>query len=173
MVTNDIAPPENAGELLERVHAAWATFESAIADLSEAQMTQPGPEGWSVKDHLAHIATWERATTLILRRRPQAEAFGLDAATLKEMDIDALNEQIYQRDRGLSLQEVLEAGRRAHAELVEAVESLSDADIGRTIAEYGADPSDARPLLPKIVGDTYAHYAEHQVWIGELLAALR
>jgi uncharacterized damage-inducible protein DinB len=171
VATNDIAPPESAAELIERVRVAWEALSDVVAGLSEAELARPGPQGWAVKDHLAHVAEWERATTYVLQGRPQSEVFGLDAATLERMDIDALNDILYQRHRASPVAEVLEFGRQAHAELLSALHRLSDADLRKTIAEYGSDPTDQRPLLEKIAGDTYAHYADHQVWIGELLEA--
>ena len=57
-------------------------------------------------------------------------------------------------------------------EILAALGQLTDADLESTIAEYGADSTDDRPLLGKIAGDTYVHYAEHVGWIKELLAAL-
>ncbi len=32
---------------------------SAIEGLSDALLTEPSLDGWSVKDHLAHIAAWD------------------------------------------------------------------------------------------------------------------
>ena len=172
MATNDIAPPESVVELLERVASAWEALGDSIAGLSSERLGQPGPQGWAVKDHLAHVAVWERATVAVLGRRPQAEAFGLDEAELRRLDIDALNDVIYQRHRDLPVDAVLELSRQAHADLLAALRELEDADLQKSLAAYGADPSDQRPLLEKIAGDTYAHYADHQAWIGDLLAAL-
>jgi uncharacterized damage-inducible protein DinB len=171
MATNDIAPPESVAELLERVAAAWEALGDSIAGLSPDQLAQPGPQGWAVKDHLAHVAVWERATTAVLQHRPQAEAFGLDQAALAQLDIDPLNDLIYQRHRDLSVDDVLELSRQAHASLLDNLRDLEDADLQKPMAAFGADPGDQRPLLEKIAGDTYAHYADHQAWIADLLAA--
>ena len=174
MVTNDLAPPENAAEVLERVRAAWASLESALAGLSEAQLTQVGPFGWSVKDHLTHIAAWERGLTALLRRRSAAMGFGISPEELARLDIDQLNDVLFQRDKTLPLGAALDGGRQAHAELMEALETLSDEDVSKTLGEYGAEtPNPEKSLLQRIAADSYAHYAEHQVWIGELLSALR
>jgi Protein of unknown function (DUF1706) len=173
LATNDIAPPDSAAELVERVRAARASLESAIAGLSEAQLTQLGPQGWSVKDHLAHIAAWERGLTAVLRRRPQAEGFDLTQEEFAKLKLDQLNDVLFRRDNAVSLDVALNEARRAHAQLMEALERLRDDDLQKTIAEYGGPSTDQRPLLVRIAQDSYAHYAEHQVWIGELLSALR
>jgi hypothetical protein len=169
LATNEA--PHTAAEVIDRVQIQWAALEYAVAALTEAQLTAPGPETWSVKDHLAHIADWERAVTAVLKGRPQHEGFGLNETTYAGLveDIDGLNDVLYRRSQAVSLAEVHARRRRAHAEVLDALSSVTDADIQKTIAEYGGNPTDERRLLEKIAGDTYAHYAEHTVWIGELV----
>ena len=87
-------------------------------------------------------------------------------------DLDGLNDILYRRSQAASIGEVHARRRRAHADTLAALASLEDADLQKSVAEYGADPTNSRRLLDKIAGDTYAHYAEHTVWIGELLAKL-
>lgn len=126
-----------------------------------------------MKDHLAHIAEWERACAAVLDRRPQYEGFALDPATYENLELDPLNEILYERNRELPVGEVKDMARRAHADIIASLSRLSDVDVAKSIAEYGANPTDDRPLLGKIAGDTHGHYAEHTVWIGELLTAIR
>ena len=65
--------PRTAAELIDRVQIEWAALEYTVAGLSLQQLITPGPQGWSVKDHLVHIAEWEAATDAVLARRPQHE----------------------------------------------------------------------------------------------------
>src|SRR5574341_330088 len=79
---NDDTLPSSKTELLARIQAERAALEQAIANLSEAQMTALGPESWSVKDHLAHVVTWEQILVLAhLQGRSFAEAAHRDEAT--------------------------------------------------------------------------------------------
>src|SRR5262245_23798530 len=91
-------------ELLNNMRAGRARLESALAQVSQEQMTVPGLEGgWSVKDLLAHIEFWERrATTLfrILMRGEQPESQVDDAS------VDALNAKVYNENRERPLAEV-------------------------------------------------------------------
>jgi hypothetical protein len=169
---DDIAPPETVAELLDLIETTWEALGTSIAGLSAERQTQRGPQGWSVADHLAHIAEWERATTFVVQRRPQSEAFGVDPDAFARLDTDGLNDIVYRRHRGAPLEDVLDLSRRAHAELLEALRGLDDADLQRAMADFGGPPGDQRPLLPKIAGDTYQHYPDHQAWIADLLAAL-
>ena len=158
---------------MDRVQIDWAALEYAVASLTASQLVAPGPEGWSVKDHLMHIGDWEKATTAVLRRRPQYEGFGINEETYSGLadDLDGLNDILYRRSVAVSIEEVHARRRRAHADTLTALAALEDADLHKTIAEYGGNPTNPRRLLDKIAGDTYAHYAEHVGWIKDLLAA--
>src|SRR5436305_3976961 len=56
--------PENRDELLQHYRRTREGLMSAIEGLTDEQMTEPSLDGWSVKDHLAHVALWDdlRAT---------------------------------------------------------------------------------------------------------------
>ena len=46
----------------------------AAEGLSEEQMTTiHDPQGWAAKDHLVHIAAWERSVAVFLQGRPRHE----------------------------------------------------------------------------------------------------
>ena len=47
-------------ELITELHAVRAEMETLLADVGETWLTEPGAlPGWSVKDILAHITSWE------------------------------------------------------------------------------------------------------------------
>ena len=49
-------PPRNKAELLEQVRPHRAELEQTVSALSEAELITPGLDGWSVKDHMTHLA---------------------------------------------------------------------------------------------------------------------
>ncbi len=51
--------PENKDSLLQHYRHTREGLLSAIEGLSDAQMSDPSIDQWSVKDHLAHIAAWD------------------------------------------------------------------------------------------------------------------
>ena len=157
--------------MLDQVQISWAALQDVVSRLSDAQLAAPGPEHWSVKDHLAHIAEWERACTAVLERRPQAEGFRLDPNEYASLELDPLNNVLYERHRSDSIAKVKADGNAAHADMVAALSHLADADLQRPVGEYGMTTNRQRALLDKIAGDTYAHYVEHTTWIRELLQA--
>ncbi|HEY3062531.1 MAG TPA: DinB family protein [Chloroflexota bacterium] len=161
--------PRSAAEVVQRVERGWAALQALIADLDTHQLTAPGPEGWSVKDHLIHIGAWENALLTILGGRPQRDAFGLDADAYDRIDsVDQLNAIVYERNKDLPLDEVSWRVADIHQRLVAALRALTDPDLERTVADLGSDAGDDRPIRDKIEGDTYGHYAEHVGWIQEV-----
>lgn len=165
------ALPNNKAELLERIHQARSELEKLLEGLSEAQLTKPGPDGgWSIKDHQAHIATWEKYLVALLNGRPSHEGFGLDKASYDAaQNTDELNALLDQRNKKLGLSEVQTLFKQAHAEVVLAISKLSDEELFKTITYFQPDDPDERQILPKIVGDTYGHYLEHFEWIEPLI----
>ena len=144
-------------ELLERIRSARAELERVVSGLSEEQMTAPGPDGsWSVKDHLAHVVAWEQITLAAIRGERGYEVVGMDEASSRGMDVDALNAVIYERNRDRPLPEVLADYERSHQQLLSTLEGLDDADLSRPCW-----PDEESPLVERIAWDTYEHYPEH------------
>jgi uncharacterized damage-inducible protein DinB len=50
---------EDRDALIEHYRRMRADLLAAIEGLSDAQMSEPSLDGWSVKDHLAHVALWD------------------------------------------------------------------------------------------------------------------
>jgi uncharacterized damage-inducible protein DinB len=71
--------PQNKAELLTLIEQSRQTLEEALNRLSEAQLTElKDAQGWSVKDHLTHLAAWERGMVDLLEYRARYEGMGLD-----------------------------------------------------------------------------------------------
>jgi len=51
--------PEDKQALLDHYRQTREDLLAAIAGLTDARMTERSLDGWSVKDHLAHLATWD------------------------------------------------------------------------------------------------------------------
>jgi hypothetical protein len=102
------------------------------------------PNGWSVKDVLAHIAAWEWRCASLL------EASHNTKALLKaQPDVEALNREIYEERKEWGWEEVEYDFRAAHQTLLEAIrqlppQQLDDEFVQRTIAD-----------------ETWEHYDEH------------
>ena len=50
---------EDRDALLAHYRAMRAELLAAVQGLSDEQLSEPSLDGWSVKDHLAHLALWD------------------------------------------------------------------------------------------------------------------
>lgn len=161
-------------ELLRRLDEGYKAFKQMLSAWSDEQLTKPGPEGWSVKDHLAHLAVWEAGIAALLRKENRWEAMGLPKDIVsRNLDEDELNALIHNHDHDLSLAEVRAAFENAHQQMVSAINSLTDADLVKTYSSFQPDEpgdEDGRPVWPWIVADSYGHYEEHTPWIKAVIA---
>lgn len=163
-------------ELLRRIRESRAALERTVDRLSEAQLTTPGSDGWSVKDHLAHVAAWEESLLALLEGRDRNVAIGIDPTTSasSDSDVDAINAIVQRRSRERSLADVLATFHDSHARILTALDRLSDADLLRPYSHYqpNVQPHDPRPVIGWIDGNTWDHYDEHSTWIGRLIESL-
>ncbi len=55
--------PEDKQALLIHYHETRDALLASIDGISDALMVEPSLDGWSIKDHLAHIAVWDDIRT--------------------------------------------------------------------------------------------------------------
>jgi uncharacterized protein (TIGR03083 family) len=165
-----VEKPRDKAELLARIERSWGELDQLVRDTDAARLTAPGPDGgWSVKDHLAHLAVWEGRLLAFVEGRTMADYFGVSREEIRQIGTDGLNAIVDRRNRGRPLREVLAEWRAVHARLVPVLAGL---DLARPVASPD-NPSEVAPLLGSGVldGNTYEHYEEHLGWIKEILAA--
>ena len=142
-------------QLLKKLDTAWTAFKESYAQLSEAQMTEPGVmDDWSVKDIIAHVTWWEAEALKHLpliseggRPRQYASQYG---------GIDAFNALMLERTRDLALADVLHQQDETHRRLV--------AYLRRVAEEHFTRETRFRHRLRL---DTYSHYPQHAKAIRE------
>jgi len=139
----------------ERIRRSWEELQAAVGSLDDGQLTAPGPDGWSVKDHLAHLAAWEGYLASAMDGRDGPEGLGLPAD--HDRNEEAINAALHARDAGRSADEVRRSMTDAHAAVVTRLRTLDQAELERSIRS--------------IEGNTWQHYDEHRGWIAELLAS--
>jgi hypothetical protein len=146
-------------------------WDALLAQMPESVRTEPAlAGGWSVKDLIAHVAAYENWTAAHIRaanegRAPtDRELYGVDEMPddPEGWDLDRQNVAIYVRYKEMPLAEVMTFSHQAFADLVAAVEGVSDEDFTRTGAQTWTGD---RTLLEVVPEQCYAHYAQHA---GEL-----
>jgi hypothetical protein len=140
-------------ELLAAEDAGWNELNGLIESLTPAQMEEPGyfTEGWSVKDLMAHIGSWQAEAGQVL----QQIRFG----TFRDdpVDVDAMNALFFEANHDLPLSVV-------RAEMFSA--------RNRLLTEWNALPEITPKAEEWFVESGPEHYQEHieplRKWVEEL-----
>ena len=166
-MTELTAPARSKHELLERMREGREVWDGLIAQVPESAITEPAlPGGWSVKDLMAHVAAYENWTAAQIRaasegREPtNLELYGMEDVSEdpEGWDLDRLNATIYDRYVATPIIDVRRLAERAFAELVAAVQAVSDQDIAAPDAQAWTG---GETLLQLVPGQSYAHYEHH------------
>src|SRR5262245_872542 len=139
---------EDRDALLHHYRKMREELLSAIQGLSEAQLTEPSLDGWSVQDHLAHLALWDDIRASEVERISAGHA---SAWRMTEDQAEAYNALGHPLRQALSLDQV-------RWELASSRQRLLDAIASAT--PRGLDGS-----LYSETGLRSSHEAEHTGWI--------
>lgn len=171
----NLATPQSKAELLERMAVAYDAAEALIAAHNEADLTRPlSDSGWSAKDYLAHLMVWEGSLVSLLLKKDRMKEMGLNKEITALNDLDAENDVLYQLHKDRSLDDVLQALRDTHQQLLTLLAGLTDEDLQKPYRDYQPQEAEKgddadKPVMGWFAGDTYGHYAEHILDIGRLL----
>ncbi len=159
--------PTGAEEVLENVHSARAEIEAIIDQVSQEQMTAATDEGgWSIKDHLAHIAEWQWRGLALIEGRASWEALNIDEDTYRNKSIDEINDIIYQRHKDDSLPEVLTEFRKAQEKVVLTLEQMNEDDLERPIPDRFGE--EYRRVIDLVEANFAGHDRDHVEDIRQL-----
>lgn len=165
---------ERKDELLARIDASWRELTDVIEGMDAAALDAAGDDGWSVKDHLSHVAMWERSVIALLRGQDRGAEIGLadvDVANLsEEAKVDAENEAIRVQHHDRPAADVLHLLHSTHADLLGLLRPMTDADLLRPYSDYQPSetgPHAGNPVINWLVGDTVEHFVEHAGWIRQ------
>ena len=159
-------------ELAAEIDVAWMALQDALAGLSDAEMTSVlDAQGWTVKDHLTHLAAWEESVQFFLQGRPRYEALGVDEQLYSAADFDDINRVVRQRRQHLSLDQARTQLDATHRRLMGRVELLSDADLNQPVRHFlpTSSADDLRKAIDIVRDNTSSHFSEHLEWILSLV----
>lgn len=172
-VSDDLRGIDTVGQLLERIDVSWHRLQATIRGIGEDVLTERrDAAGWSAKDHLAHIAWWERSLTALLAGESRCGVLGLPPGTPIGPAVEEVNARVQAAGRDRSLADVLAELCDVHAATRAAIAALSDerlrAPIGAFVGPGQGDDVD-RPVLELLADDTFRHFDEHLTWMAPLL----
>jgi uncharacterized damage-inducible protein DinB len=156
-----------ANSLLEKIEASWNDLFERVTKLGPGGLLVAAPDGWAVKDHLAHVAAWEHSLLGLIEGRDRLAAMGLQPM---EKDTDLINAAVQKLHADETPEQVLKYFRESHAQLTAALGKLSDADLRKPYSHFQPSvPEQEAPVIGWVAGDTWEHYAEHIAWIDQLI----
>lgn len=161
-------------ELHARITESWDKLERLVRSVRTDRLAVPGPDGWSVKDHIAHLAAWERSLLNLLQGLPRHSALDVSEADYLRHDNDFVNERIRESRGRWSLAQVVTDFQTVHDDLLEVLDRLTDEDLVRGYSDFLPDepgPDSGAPIVEWITENTCDHYDEHRVYIERVLAA--
>ncbi len=158
-------------ELLDIMRTARSDWEALLAEVGEARLTEPGvADDWSLKDIIAHLTYYETWATDCLLAIRHGEP--LPKSEYKGLSMDERNARVYERNRALTLADVLHNSQISFQRSIESVQGLHDADLYdlEFTRAAGVDWS----VHDLLAGDTYEHYQEHtasvRAWLERVTA---
>lgn len=159
--------PNSAVESIEK---SWDELNARVESLGPNGLTLTGADGWAVKDHLIHVAAWEHSLLALLDGSDRRRAMGVGPDV---DETDSINAAVWSMHRSKTPEQALDYFHQTHALLMKRLGSMSDEDLKLPYNHFQPneprDPSDNRPALDWVAGNTYEHYAEHTGWIDQLI----
>ena len=140
--------PEDKQALLKHYRDMRSLFLDAIEGLTDDQMNDPTIDGWSVKDHLVHLALWDDIRASEVARI----SAGYDSAwKMTGGQDEAFNAMGYEIRKDFSVPQAKWELTRSRESLIEALEK--------------ATPRALDPTLYGEAGLVSSHEQEHAGWI--------
>jgi hypothetical protein len=160
----------NKVNILNELNTAYMALEVILASLDKTQYSIEGViPGWSIKDVLAHIASWQHRLLRWLDAAVRNEEPTISGPDSVE-EMDALNAQFYLENKSLPLDAVLTDFHTSYRQIMDIVQAMPEADLLNPNRFTWAN---GRPLWHLIAGDTYEHYREHMAQIQDWLVKSR
>lgn len=167
-------PNTTKTELLAAIEREWEALQTAVSHLTPEQMTAIQDEqGWTVRDHLVHLAAWERSVLFMLHGQPRHEGLGVAESLYLSGDFEAINAAIWAQNQDVSLAVARRRLQAVHQQLLAAIAPLDDAALQKPYAYYlPQEPGggDGPPAIDKIYSNTAHHFGEHLGWIQALVS---
>ena len=162
--------PGSTSELLALIEGEWDALMHVVEGITPGQITAPDTGGWSPKDNLAHLAAWMKyMKDSYLNKMPGYQAMGIEASRFQQMDENAINAALFERNRGRSTEDVLAGLRSIYADVTQTLKGIPFADLMKPLRESGPDK---RLVIDSVVANTSDHYREHRETIQKAVSRI-
>lgn len=162
--------PPSREAVLSALETSWNELQTLLTSLTDEQLTVPtDAAGWTAKDHLIHLALYDRAELAVLEGKSKREALGIPAELWERGEDDEINAVIQGRYRDMPLDAVKQTLRENHDSMWRKLDSMSEADLLLPYGHYQPDSGDDLPLIQSVPWDTTYHYRDHIPWIAAIV----
>ena len=125
--------PEDREELLRHYRESRERLLATIEGLTDDEMSEPSIDGWSVKDHLAHMALWDDIRASEVDRISAGYESGWNMTDDQD---ESLNEAGYQMRRSLSAAQAKWEFESSRRRLMDAIAGCTPRALDASL--YGA-----------------------------------
>jgi hypothetical protein len=156
----------NKTEFLRELTTKRAEWDAILAAIPHDQMLMPGvnEDQWTVKDIVAHVAWYENEMMYPLKYNSLNSA----NVNLWNTPQDERNAIIFEQNRNLTLDEVLDWEQSTYNAVLQEAQKLTDEDLNDPSRHEGM-PADWKPW-EVLASNTYEHYADHTAELKSWLA---
>ena len=152
--------PKDKQDLIQRIREERSKLVALLGNVSENEMLIPlGDDGWSVKDHVAHIVIWEKRLGEWLKVVEREEVPQQLPPGMTWDDLDRWNEQTFEENHGRELKEVLADFNHFADEVVKGVGAIPEDLLMQADSLAWRSGS---PLWEMVAANTFWHYPEHR-----------
>ena len=143
--------------LLSMALSSRVYFEELWEGLTEAQFLEPNvEEGWSLKDIIAHVVSWESWMCASLATAVSTNSIPNNPQT--DAEIDSMNAQFTTENEAKPLAQVLAEFAENEAKIEAAITAVPEAALlDKDYFEW----RNGRSLSWLVVGNTFGHYSDH------------
>jgi hypothetical protein len=165
--------PTTIAQLASSIETAWDALHALLSAVEPSAPLRKDPAGWTVTDHVTHLAVWVDSVAILFRGGLRHDALGMTEAEYSASSFDEINEVIRRRFSEVTLPQAVAQLEKIHKEFVGRVTALADADLGREVRTFfrTAPGSDDRRLVTLLWDNSGDHYLEHLEWMRALVVA--
>ena len=156
-------------KLMNEIEASWNELQTYLTSLTEEQLTRrTDAAGWTVKDHVIHIAVWEYANLAMLEGKSKREVLEI-TPEVWEQDDDPINAVLQQRYHNMPLAEVMQTINQNHERMLNKLYTMTEADFQLPYSHYQPQSTNERAIIDFVMWDTVSHYRDHTGWIKAIV----
>ena len=148
---------------LDRAVRTWEEVLAFVDGLSPIDRDEVrNADGWSAKDHIAHIAAWKRSFVLWLDDISGHDVLGISAELFNWGDLDRVNAGILDVFRDRPWAEIRSEAISAHGAWIDAIDAQPESRLQAPMGKIS--------LIEALPDLTWEHDRDHLIWLKQPLA---